>query len=378
MDRDDEVLPIEKKWGTLLRRQPYGSCPELGTLQDMVERGLGAAMDEETKQHLLSCANCREIVEQLRLLHTEWEVEAEPKPKRAPTLLQRLRQALVAPGFVLAAATVVILLFLLRSDRARLHNEQKQRLLLQQQVAQERSRAETAQRERDQNAHRLQEEKANAQRLARQVHDLKNRPDQVVKDDTALIQLASKGLSIRTPAGFEILRGGDPNHKDLLLTPVGSVVRTLHPRFTWTAVPGADSYQVVLTPYSGTGANIHLDGTKRIWSPWLDVNNWNMAARNEAASLKPGQSYEWQIAWRVKGTQVGLSSAAHFETIDSKSEERLENATLAVGILQAQSGLLDEAEQSFASVKAQNPHNTAAVRLLKALRKKRAEIQHHP
>jgi hypothetical protein len=372
MDKEDEVLPVEKKWGRLLHDHPYGPCPELEALEEIAEKGARAARYEERMQHVVSCGNCREIIDQLRLLNTQWQPVSERTAQAHERFsLHRLLHSVRSPGFALGAGLAAILLVIIFFDRAHIAADRLQRTQLEQQLAESKQGILQVRQEK---ARSDEQASARIAEMQEQLQAAKNRPPLLlVPDDKRLVKLALNQPNIRIPEGYDVVRGSAPSLRPLPKYPSLLIIRDLRPTFEWNLAPDAVDYQVTLTPYSGSGANVHYNERGRLQSPWQRANIWRpIDSRGKPITLRPGQKYAWQVAWRTKSLPADKSALAAFETIDAPSEERLENAELANGIQQAQAGQLDDAEKAFQHVLAINPKNSAARKLIATLQKKRA------
>ena len=371
MDKEDEVLPVEKEWGRLLQNHPYGVCPELSVLQEIAEKGPQAAQYEARKPHLDSCENCRDIVDQIRLLDTQWQQTENPTGKvRAGFTLRDIFGWFRSPGFALGTglSTAVLLVFFC-FDLSHREAERRYGMQLEQQFTEQKAQFNRMQQALMQGARQSRAETA---QMEKKLRAAEKRPPLVIPDDKKLIALASRSLYVRYPPGFGVTRGEENPLPLLPEYPSDVILRSMRPIFRWKKMPGADDYQMTLTPSSGSGTNSRPDEAGLLRSPWQSAITWEPAdAQGKKRALRPGQKYSWRVAWRKEGKRLGVSAIAEFETIDAQAENRLEDALLVSGIQQAQAGQVDEAEKAFQSVLAINPQNGAAQRLREALRAKR-------
>ena len=376
MDKDDDVLPIEREWGRLLADRPYGDCPDLESLEEIAARGRRTPLYEERMQHIASCATCRGILDQLDALTTQPEDSvrkdggAATWPARAGVALRQVFHT--QRSSVLAVGIAVILLLIVVSDRLHLAADQRRNRQLEQQVMASARRVQEVQTAREQIETQSKEKAEKIARLETELRKASDRPLKLAPNDKTLVALAQNGFDVRLPEGFESHRGPDDRLPRLAEFPSGKVLRETRPTFHWKKVAGAESYQVTLTPYTGSGGSIHYDATRRIESPWQAANTWQPTDLHGARIALPyGQKYEWRVQWRIGGKQAGVSASAAFETIDTQTEERLENSALASGVVKAGAGQIDDAERDFQSVLAVHPGNVAARRLIATLRAKR-------
>lgn len=150
-----------------------------------------------------------------------------------------------------------------------------------------------------------------------------------------------------------------------LKSPVGLVVRADAPTFRWRPLEGASSYTVSVydADFNKVATAEALTGTE--WTP--------------GQSLARGRLYTWQVT-AVKDGQDVTSPAppapqAKFRILGQAESGRLERAErlhpdshLTLGVLYAQSGLLDEAEREFQALVEANPDSARARELLKNVR----------
>ncbi len=154
-----------------------------------------------------------------------------------------------------------------------------------------------------------------------------------------------------------------------LIGPLGQIVRSQQPTFRWRALAGAQSYKVTVTD-----ADLNEVET----SPPLDKTEWRISK-----SLQPGGIYSWQVTAMKDGVAVTSpvlpAPQAKFKVIDSstarmlrQAERTYSNSHLTLGVLYAESGLLDEAEQQLRMLVRNNPNATIADRLLRNVQAMRA------
>jgi hypothetical protein len=150
---------------------------------------------------------------------------------------------------------------------------------------------------------------------------------------------------------------------------LGQVVRSEQPNFRWQALPGAQSYKVTVTD-----ADLNEVAT----SPGLNTTEWRITR-----PLKPGGIYSWQVTALKNG--VGVTSPvlpapqAKFKILDRSMLDMIQQAErteprshLTRGVLYAEAGLLDEAEQELRLLVRQNPRADIANKLLHSLQAMRA------
>jgi hypothetical protein len=146
--------------------------------------------------------------------------------------------------------------------------------------------------------------------------------------------------------------------------PVGTVVQSERPAFSWRPLPGAASYNVSVF-------DTQLNEVAR--SETLTTTAWR-----PARALRRGAIYRWQVVAVKDGREVLLPSPtapeAKFKVIEhrqaqalARARRRYANSHLALGVLYAQVGLLDEAETELQALADDNPDSTVARKLLQSL-----------
>lgn len=150
-----------------------------------------------------------------------------------------------------------------------------------------------------------------------------------------------------------------------LLSPVGKVIQSSRPTFSWKPLAGADHY--VVTIADGNLDEVATSGT-------LTKTAWTAPT-----PLKRGGTYSWQVTAYKDGkaitSPVMPAPPAKFVVLDQASNEELSRVRrslpeyhLGLGVLYARAGLLDEAEREFQAELKSNPRSTVARRLLQSLR----------
>jgi len=160
----------------------------------------------------------------------------------------------------------------------------------------------------------------------------------------------------------------EEGHPIALLSPVGTVVIGVRPVFRWRALADAEGYVVRI---------YDADFNEVAVSPQLTGTVWT-AAR----SLERGRTYTWQLTARAGNKEIVSpikpASDAKFMVLNQTKASELANAKnasgnshLTLGILYAQSGLLDDAEREFQALLRTNPQSTLVRKLLRIVREKR-------
>ena len=159
------------------------------------------------------------------------------------------------------------------------------------------------------------------------------------------------------------LMGSDNQSREFsVLDPVGSVLLTDRPAFRWSAMEGATAYVV----------EVYDDQFKlAASSPQLTSRSW--AATQ---TLPRGKVYSWQVK-AIKDGQETTSPRppapqAKFRILDQSKASELARAKrahgsshLTLGLLYAEAGLLQEAEQEFRLLLRANPNSNVARSLLR-------------
>ena len=149
-----------------------------------------------------------------------------------------------------------------------------------------------------------------------------------------------------------------------LLAPAGTVIESDRPTFRWQPLAEASGYTVTLLD---SGQN------KVATSPMLSTNDWQMTAR-----LKRGQIYYWQVKALQNGKEVvshsGPAPDVRFKILEQAKVDELERARklcsgshVALGVIYAQMGLVDEAEKEIEKLARFNPSSAVVQRLLRSL-----------
>ena len=160
----------------------------------------------------------------------------------------------------------------------------------------------------------------------------------------------------------------EEGHPIALLSPVGTVVIGVRPVFRWRPLDGAEGYVVKVydADFNEVAASPQLSGT--VWT----------ATR----SLERGRTYSWQLTARAGGKEIVSpikpAPDAKFMVLNQTKAGELAhaknasgNSHLTLGILYAQSGLLDDAEREFQTLLRANPKSKLVHKLLRIVSDKR-------
>ncbi len=158
--------------------------------------------------------------------------------------------------------------------------------------------------------------------------------------------------SVNTPSSLNdlnsrestLMGSNDGAEKFILFTPQGTVVQSVRPTFRWQSLEGAEGYTVYLLD-----TNFNLLQKSEL----IKVENWTATK-----PLKRGQTYIWQVIANKDGKEitspVAPAKEARFKVLEGKKNNELQgylktkkNNHLALGIVFAHKGLLDEAEREL-------------------------------
>jgi anti-sigma factor RsiW len=185
--------------------------------------------------------------------------------------------------------------------------------------------------------------------------------------ETGKVKISKAIEQLRDPAASIM---GSPSTTALLLrTPVGEIVASERPTFSWRPLVGAISYQIIISDPAASYQEVAS-------SPQLKGSHWTMDR-----PLKRGHVYTWQIIVRTADEELKApgpeAPAAKFKVLDHATASKLVNEKkryagrcLALGLLYAEAGLLDEAERELKALVAANPRSQIAKSLLLDLRSK--------
>jgi hypothetical protein len=148
-----------------------------------------------------------------------------------------------------------------------------------------------------------------------------------------------------------------------LTGPVGKVVGSTRPQFSWKPLKDADSYVVKI--FDAKFKSIAE-------SPPLRSTNWVPPVQ-----LAHGSAYRWQVTAIKDGEEVVSpvrpAPDARFKVIDAAAANEIAAAKrikshLVLGITYANAGLIDEAEREFQALAKQNPRSEVVKGLLRKVR----------
>ena len=374
----------------------------------LVDDEIGEAEREALGSHLEICALCAEEVNDLRVFRPEALAASGRKfaPAERPTLLEKLKAfwPTTGPAWRLSVAAALALLFV--SASVALFFAWRATRPAPTDVAQSPGRADEVESPRpstdasaeskpasspgDTNTETVApsssprpEVPANDSQIVLALNDGAGR---VTLDATGNVggleslppqsrQAVKQALTtgqVEVPPGLSELIGTkgtllgttDQDTSFSLLSPVGTITRTERPTLRWRPLAGAISYTVaVLDPdFNAVATSPSLTGTT--WTP--------------PRALERGRLYSWQVTAVKDGKEIVSPSApapeARFKVLEKAKADELGEVErgavshLALGILYARAGLLDDAEREMRALVAANPKSPTAQKLLQRVR----------
>ena len=192
-----------------------------------------------------------------------------------------------------------------------------------------------------------------------------------------LVGHSLRTASVQTPRSLDSLRngasgvlmGGDAGAGGVpfaLVSPVGKILREQRPVLRWRALAGAASYTVVI---------VNADFKQVAQSEKLTATEWT-----PPLPLERGATYFWQVTaiepnGRESTSPAPTAPQAKFQVLDARTFDHLKSfaalhpdSHLALGVLYAKAGLLDEAGNEFEKLVKQNPRSPVARKLLQSIR----------
>lgn len=166
----------------------------------------------------------------------------------------------------------------------------------------------------------------------------------------------------------KLMSGGSESVPFALESPLGKIIQTDRPQFRWRALEGADGYVV----------NVYDTNFNRVaGSGQIKATVWQ-ADR----PLAGNKIYIWQVTALKDGQEIKSpvrpAPDARFKVIDggklneiARLSREYKNEHLALGILYANAGLLEEAAREFQKELAGNPNSKQARGFLQQVRARR-------
>jgi anti-sigma factor RsiW len=354
---------------------------------------LSAADRSFANLHLEICPECHLEIEELRALRASLPLQREYAPPAVPTLWEKLRALWELPAFRLSlqglglAAAMVLIIWMMNSvwrvsvigpagERMEPHGQSENVLTKRETEAQ--PKQSTAQTDLPavtavqppQTALALQD---GQRQITLDEGGNLSGLDTLSPASQAAIKVALKTQRVKiSPLLGEMrgpslqLLGGQPAADQFaLLSPVGKVAQTTRPSFRWQPLAGASNYYVTI--YDANQQKIAA-------SPALTTPEWT-----PEQELARGQLYYWQVRAVREGQEyfapAPSSPDAKFRILGQAQAvelERVKNSQpshLALGVLYAQAGLLEEARQEFEALAAANPRSQVAQKLLQSVKR---------
>lgn len=186
-----------------------------------------------------------------------------------------------------------------------------------------------------------------------------------------MLAVALASQSLEKPHALERIIRGSSNQLGAgesssfaLQRPVGTVVESARPTFIWKPLQGASGYLVSVF-------DAQLNEVAR--SEMLTTTEWQ-----PSRELQRGAIYRWQVIAMQDGREILSPSPtapeAKFKVLEqqqaqalTRGRRRYANSHLALSVLYAQRGLLDEAETELRALVKDNPDSTVARKLLHSL-----------
>jgi len=192
----------------------------------------------------------------------------------------------------------------------------------------------------------------------------------------SLIQQAMDAQKVNTSSAIRDLIGkeskllGSSEEQDrfALVSPVGTVIRSARPTFRWQSLPGASSYSVAILD---SQLNVVEQGSPTGKANWTPLQ-----------PLKRNVVYIWQVTALKDGREVIAPAApareARFKILSAGKAATLAPVTtelagshLKLGIVYANEGLLDDAEQELRAAIAAGEDPALARKLLQSVKQMR-------
>jgi len=159
-------------------------------------------------------------------------------------------------------------------------------------------------------------------------------------------------------------RGSEEAETFSLISPKATFINTDKPTLRWQPLAGATSYSVEV---SDDNYNEVASASGLISTQWTIDKH-----------LARGAKYSWQVKAFADGEELYLAPEAKFKALEKSKADELARAKkryganhLAMGVIYAHAGLLDEAESEFKAELKANPRSRKASRLLQKLNERR-------
>jgi hypothetical protein len=178
--------------------------------------------------------------------------------------------------------------------------------------------------------------------LRTEVRRIEARKPQPLQRPPEIAELLSEGAVLRGPAAAPEL---------ILSSPLATAVLDGRPTFRWSPLPGADSYRVTVfdrdfNPVADSGPLLQTEWEPERPLPAGAVYAWQVKARRGDAELTAPGPGSPQALFRVLATE----RSAEIERARARG-----GSHLALGILYARAGLLDDAERELSAAVRESP-----------------------
>lgn len=173
-----------------------------------------------------------------------------------------------------------------------------------------------------------------------------------------------------TPRAGNLMGNGSNDETVVLAAPATTFVNAEKPTLRWEPLASATRYSVRVT-------NQSFDQVANADN--LTATQWTLPD-----PLVRGQKYSWQVTAYRDGKEI-LSPSANFQVLDKTKAAALAVAQknlganhLAMGVLYAEAGLLDDAAREFQTELKTGPQSLKARKLLQNLRTQRQAVSARP
>jgi hypothetical protein len=182
---------------------------------------------------------------------------------------------------------------------------------------------------------------------------------------TRRVAASSLLAEVTTSAGPLMGFAGDARFR--LARPLGTMVEDERPTLAWSALAGAQGYEVTISDVGASYAHV-------MTSPRVRETSWRVPT-----PLTRDRTYSWQVVAFTAEGQVKAPSAeqaeARFRVLSLETAEAVAKARLAhkdqhlvLGVTYVAAGLLDDGEAEFRALVAANPGSSVAAELLRSVR----------
>jgi hypothetical protein len=172
------------------------------------------------------------------------------------------------------------------------------------------------------------------------------------------------GLSELAGAKINLMGGTAEGLPFKLVAPVGVVISSSRPTLRWQPLDGAVSYTVSVFDSNFNRVAKSDPQSETIWLVPLSLRNGNVYSW-QVTALRDKQEITSPVAPAPRA-QFKIVEIERLNEIASVRKQRPRSA-LALGVVYARAGLLDEAEREFRALSNDNPQSKVAKRLLRTV-----------